>query len=155
MGLFTGIRHLWDRVTGHHPNVQPVEVVHEETPPSFSETAKVLLQAGFEHAEALMEVFQIELNEAVKRAQAKIIWLVVFLLTACFTYIFLWGCIIVLLSWCLNYIWAFGIACVYHLIICLVAGYLFKKTSLSPLIPNTINELKSDYTCLKMTVKGK
>lgn len=145
--MWTGLSGLGKQA--EMPTPEPVE-----QKPKFSETVKHLAQAGLEHAEALMEVFQIELKEAVKRLEAKIIWLVLCLFTALFAYALLWGLIIVLIGEYLNYFWAFGIAFLYHAIIALVSCYLFKRTSVGPVAPDTVKELKADYTCLKMTIKG-
>lgn len=112
-----------------------------------------MIEAGLEHAQGLAALCSLELGESLQRVIQRLLLLLVVVVLALFAYIFLCAAVLLLLALWVGWIWACTIMFVLHLTGCLVAWKFFSRISVSPLLPKTVQELKSDYECLRILIK--
>lgn len=114
---------------------------------------KSALAAACAHIQALLGLLNMELRNAAKRLGRKFAWLVIGLFAAFFFYVFLWCLIVALIACVWNLVAALAVAAGFHLLAAVAAFAGFDKTRVTPLAPAALEELKTDLTCLQMTLK--
>lgn len=124
----------------------------QEPQPGLGSYVHDFFMHGFVHFGALAELFVVETTEYASLLKRHALLLCLGVAAMGLAYLACWGVLVMLLweHWC-GY-GALGVLAAFHLgvgVLCMLAAYLTKP---GPVAPMTVEELKSDLTCIKLSL---
>lgn len=109
--------------------------------------------AALTHTKALGALLKLELKEASKRLGKKTALLLAGAFMTAFGYLFLWCLLTVVMAHFWGIIAGLAVTTGIHLLAAAVVLILFSRTHVTPIAPATVEELKTDLSCLQMALK--
>ena len=145
---------IWNKLSGFISNLHTSESkeLHSEESESFS--VRNMLIHGMDHFRSLGSLFLLELEETAEKARVKLVRLLIAAGLLIVGYLILCVFLIALISLWLGFVWASAIVGAIHLIAGGILLYAGIKVKLTPILPATLEEINTDYTCLQIVIKA-
>ncbi|MEG2970017.1 MAG: phage holin family protein [Akkermansia sp.] len=122
--------------------------IERETP-----TLRQTLSQVLDHIRTLATLFVVEVEEAADRAKVKLLRLILAAGLLIVGYLLLCGFAVAVLEIWVGMIGALGILAAIHLITGGIFLYIGLKSKIGPILPSTLDEINTDYTCLQIAIK--
>lgn len=129
--------------------------------PTLKEQVRAIVESGkgmagraVEHVDAMVELFTLELQEYVRCQVIRAILITLAALLLIGAYFITCAFVSVALHYWLGWLGALGTVLGAHLIIIVVLLLIARKQAQQQVAPQTIQEIKKDWECLKLLTKG-
>lgn len=144
---------IWDKLSGFIPNSHAAggETVHLDESESCS--VRNMVSQGMDHIRSLGALFLLELEEAAEKARIKLVRMLVAAGLLVVGYLILCAFFVALISLWLDVVWALAIVGAVHFIAGGILLYAGMQVKLAPVLPATLEEINTDYTCLQIAIK--
>lgn len=144
---------IWNRLSAFFAGSPNLESEADSSDESRAYSVRHMLLQGMEHIRALGALFLLELEEAAEKAKIKLVRMVIAAGLLIVGYLILCSFLIALISLWLPLIWALAIIGGIHFIAGGILLYAGMKVKLTPVLPATLEEINTDYTCLQIAIK--
>lgn len=144
---------IWNRLAGFFSSPPSVEDGDGLPEKSATSSVRHMLLQGMDHIRALGALFVLELEEAAEKAKIKLVRMIVAAGLLIVGYLILCVFLIALLYLWIPLVWALAVIGSIHFIAGGILLYAGMKVKLTPVLPATLEEINTDYTCLQIAIK--
>ena len=118
------------------------------------EQVRNVAQRTLEHTGALGELFSFEVKEYAQHQVKRVVMLVIACILMLGAYFVSCALLAVVLHFWLGLAWSLAVVCLLNVVVALLLLRCVKTMSGKRLAPATVEELKNDWQCLKLLIKG-
>ena len=129
--------------------------------PTLKEQVRTIVQSGkdaagraVEHVDAMVELFTLELQNYIRCQVIRACLITVALLLLIGSYFILCALISVALHYWLGWLGSLGTVLGIHILLVVILLLIARKHANKQIAPQTVQELKKDWECLKLLTKG-